>query len=256
MPPVCEKLMKMKSKTFGFAVMCLAFAGCSIIPKDVEYFQRKVKPVPTYNTKDEETTRQAAKLAAIKADETSRAALKTNASEQVTLPAREAKDLTQAVSERLGKPVEPWAGDVDALIRRMDAQEARLDKKLAEYKASIAPDVGKKIEGTGFFQMGYFTNIAFMAGGVFILWILIKAVAFFSPPVAVGLKATAATAHFMGRAVGELIDGGQAFKDALKRRFSDDPAKRDELLELFNAHQERRQSADVQELIRQMKAEK
>ncbi len=147
--------------TFAGLVLVVLSTGCaSFIPKPVEYFQQEVKAVPEYSTKDNETLRQTAKLAAVKAAETERAALATASAPEVISPAQDTVKLTDAVSDRLGVPEKAWTGDIAILLKRMDAQNARYQTALDTYRTEVRELAGKKVEGTGLFQIGYFTHIA------------------------------------------------------------------------------------------------
>jgi hypothetical protein len=130
--------------------------GCSLIPKKVEYFQDRVRAVPERIPEAEESLRQAARLAAQRASETERAALVTEAAPEVVAPARDTAVLTGAVAEHVGPPTTPWTGEIQALITRMDTQEAHFRQALDTYREEVRTNVGKAIEGTGAIQVGYF----------------------------------------------------------------------------------------------------
>lgn len=140
-------------KTALLILPLILLSGCAILPKPVEYFQDRVRPVPERGEPSEESLRQAARLAADRAAETERAALTTEAAPEVLVPARDTVVLTGTVSERLGPPAAPWRGEIEALVARMDAQEARYQRDLSTYRAQVQENVGKPIEGTGAIQI-------------------------------------------------------------------------------------------------------
>ena len=229
--------------------LCILLSGCTLIPKPVEYFQDKVRPVPERSEASEESLRQAARLAASRAADTERAALTTEAAPRVLAPARDTAILTGTESTRLGPPSEPWRGEIEALVARMDAQEARYQLDLSTYRAQVQEDVGKPIEGTGAIQIGYFAHLLILASIFAFAWIIVRMIAIFNAPVAVGLKTVEGGSRFLGRALAEVVDAGQDFKTRLRKRLSDHPDLAESILDDFrNAHRTS-QSRDVQRAV-------
>jgi hypothetical protein len=236
-------------KTALLIVPLILLSGCAILPKPVEYFQDRVRPVPERGESSEESLRQAARLAADRAAETERAALTTEASPEVLTPARDTVVLTETVSDRLGPPSAPWRGEIEALVARMDAQEARYRRELSAYRAQVQENVGKPIEGTGAIQIGYFTHLLILAAIFAVAWMIVRIIAIFNAPVAVGLKTVEGGSRFLGRAFAEVVEAGQDFKARLRKRLSDQPDLAESILEDFREAHRASQSRDVQRAV-------
>ncbi len=232
-------------------VFCLT--GCNIIPKKVEYFQDRVQPMPERTTQADESLRQAARLAADRAAATERAALSTDAAPEVIKPASDTALLTSAVSAQVGPPSKLWQGDVPALIARMDAKEADYRRELESYRAEVRELAGKKIEGTGAIQVGYFTHLLILAAIVAVAWLILKIVAITNAPVSVGLKTIEGGSKFLGRAFGELVEAGQDFKTRLKQRLADNPDLLESILTDFKTAHRSSQSRDTQKAVGEVK---
>jgi hypothetical protein len=233
------------------AVLCLT--GCNIIPKQVEYFQDRVQPMPERTTQADESLRQAARLAADRAAATERAALSTDAAPEVIQPASDTAILTSAVSAQVGPPAKSWQGDVPALIARMDAQEANYRRELESYRAEVRELAGKKIEGTGAIQVGYFTHLLILDSIMAVAWLILRIVSITNSPVSVGLKTIEGGGKFLGRAFSELVEAGQDFKARLKQRLADNPELLQSILTDFKTAHQSSQSRDTQKVVGEVK---
>lgn len=236
-------------KTALLILPLILLSGCAILPKPVEYFQDRVRPVPERGEPSEESLRQAARLAADRAAETERAALTTEAAPEVLVPARDTVVLTGTVSERLGPPAAPWRGEIEALVARMDAQEARYQRDLSTYRAQVQENVGKPIEGTGAIQIGYFTHLLILAAICAVAWMIVRIIAIFNAPVAVGLKTVEGGSRFLGRALAEVVEAGQDFKTRLRKRLADQPDLAESIIDDFREAHRTSQSRDVQRTV-------
>ena len=87
--------------------MSLFLTGCmgTLIPKQVELFQKKVQDFPEQSTKLRELERETVYAAHEKATETVVAALQTKADTNVITPAQETVKLTEAAVVAVGPPV-------------------------------------------------------------------------------------------------------------------------------------------------------
>lgn len=229
----------------------LLMAGCTLIPKNVEYFQKKVQPVPVHGQAANETLKQAAALAADRARVTVDAALAAQVPPEVMDPAMDTRELTEAVSDRIGPPRDPWAGDIRKLTSRMDKQEAALDLKLAAYQEKIRDLVGQKVEGSGSIQMGYFTHLILVGALVMMGWIVLKAVAAANAPVQVGVNAVKMGSRAAQKALVEIVEGGQAFKRKLAEEF--DPESVDRIRKIFTQAHLETQSRDTHATVKALK---
>lgn len=230
------------------ALTTFLLTGCSsLIPKRVELGQDKVEKMPVAKSSERETQRQTAQRAALRADETLRAAILEDSSPAVVTPAAETTVLAGAVSRSLGPPTKPSTDSTDILARKLDTAIAKLNARVDDFRYDNDKNFGKAIEGTGFLQIPYVVWL----GGAFVLvfiivivvgigWTALKAYSFSNPPVALGLKAVQTGGALAAKAVGQLVGGGEKFKGWLKTELphvSDEVKKQVE--ELFiSAHKE------------------
>lgn len=241
-----------------YAILLILFLmGCGLMPKKVEYFQDKVEKMPAPTIKQVEVQKEAAEFVARKTDQTVKAAIHENSSTNVLVPAIDANKVATSLSGSLGKPEDPWYGAAEKLAVRLDQLDAKLDKKLEEFRKDNDRNSGKAIEGTGFVQMGYFTNLLMLAALGFMGWIAIKVagIASGNPAVMVGTKivegAGKGMANLVSKGFSEVIEAGEHFKKKIDDRF-EDPAVREEIKELFKQAHLEKQSRDVQEVIRKL----
>lgn len=195
---------------------CLLTSGCSLIPHRVEYFQDKVKAVPAKTAAQVETEKQAAKFVATKTGQAVTAATAEGCSTNVVAPAREANTAADALSGSLGAPSEPWTATADALAAKLDRLDAKLDAKLERYRAEVAPNVGRKIEGSGLFSLSFFTQWGLFLGAVALVWLGLKAYGLFNPVVGLGMNiAGRVPSRVLHTGFKQVVSAGEAFKDYL-----------------------------------------
>lgn len=239
-------------------LLCVSLiSGCgTLFPKRVEFFQDKVKTFPEPREKEKEIQRQTAARAAEVSLETLISAVGENASTNVTAPAKDAAVLSGAVARSLGPPEKKSEDKADVLAARLDASIAKLNSRLDDFKKDVNENAGKKIEGTGLFSVPYFVWIGLVLVMVFIgfiilavLWSVFKIYATSNPPLQIGVSAVQAGAGFLKKAVSEIAKGGEAFKQRLETEVND-PAVTKKVLELFRIEHERKQSAEVQSLVK------
>jgi len=249
--------IKLASLILVATLMC---GGCGLIPKKVEFFQDKVHLVPELKQADKEIQRQTAQRAEEKARETYGAAIHTDADPTVVMPAAETVILTDAVSESVGPPVKPASPDkaTQDLVNELRTSLAKLNQRMDEFKKDNNENVGKKIEGTGFFQVPYFVYLGgFLVLGFIgfiilsVLWTFVKMMGISNPPVQLGVSAAQLSANFLKRSLSEVIKGGEQFKDNLVGAV-EDPELQAKIKELFRIEQERAQSNDTQGLIKSL----
>jgi hypothetical protein len=231
----------------------LAFSGCGVLmPKNVELFQDKVRAVPEAKESERETQRQAAALAAIRAQDTLVAAVAECSSTNVTTPAEDTAVLTKAVSLSVGPPLRPSSATAPDLAQKLETSVAALNRRLDDFKKENNENAGKKIEGTGLFQVRYFTMWAgIMAFGA-VVWFALKVYGMVNPIVGLGTNVFGrVSSTLLKRGVTELSEGGEWFKEYLKEEKSDLLSK-SEVLELFRRAHVEAQSRDVQTLIEKL----
>jgi hypothetical protein len=205
-----------KILSLGLALVLVgALAGCgTLIPKKVEFFQKKVKAVPEKTASDLETERQAAYAASLAARLTVDAAVANNDPVSVVTPAKNTEALTVAVSTSLGPPQSIPSGAVTNLANKVIENKAELDRKIARYSDKTAPLVGKKIEGTGLIRVPYFVYIGILVVIALVVWTGLKIYGAVNPVVGLGTNVVGRVGSAtLSGAVSELSKGGELFKD-------------------------------------------
>lgn len=239
-------------------VATAAFCGCaSLLPKKVELFQDKVKEFPKQKPREKELQRQTAQRAEEKAKETLEAAIAEESSPAVIVPATETALLTDVVSESLGPPTRPApeSKTSDSLAQELRASIAALNKRLDDFKEDNNENAGKKIEGTGLFQVSYFLWIGLVIGGLWlaktVLTVIANVAAAGSPPVAIGLKAANVGGKLLSRGFSQLIKAGESFKDVVKAEVKDADLQK-KILDAFQSSHRKEQDSDVQAVIKEL----
>lgn len=232
----------------------ILLSGCGLIPKSVEFGQDKVKKFPAHPAAQLEAERQAVKLSAEKARQAElEATLDGSAAAE---PAGDAAELSEAVGRSIGPPASPWTAEISALTRKLDAQTAKYNALLLKFKSGNDENAGKKIEGTGFFQVPYFVYLGGVLAVGWIIRMVLKtisnAAAAANPGVAVGLKVAQVGGKVLSRGFSQILKGGQEFKAKVEDEF-DDPAVQEKILDLFRTAHQTNQDADVQTLIQKLK---
>lgn len=217
-------------------LMLVVLTGCgSLIPKTVEFGQDKVAKLPVQKAAEVEVQRQVAQLAAVRSEETLHAALAEQSSPAVVRPAKEASVLTDSVSRSLGPPLTPADREKSAEThaQRLDKTVAKLAERIEDFRDDNDRNAGHKIEDTGFLKVPYFVwlggaivffLILFVIGSV--LWAAVKAYGIANPAVGLGVRAVQTGGKLAAKAVGQLIDGGERFKNKLSKEI---PELTDEL---------------------------
>lgn len=231
-------------------------AGCGLWPKTVEFGQSKVKPVPEKTQKNDEQDRQAAQYVDKKVEQSYIAAIRENSSTNVMNPLFDAHIVAPALSLSLGPPMTEWPMTAPAtnLVKDLHRNVATLNKNLETYREKTEPLVGKKIEGTGFFQIGYFSYVLILIVIGFILYegikIAINIAGNANPVIGLGTaiagKISGATA---GKALSEVVQAGEDFKDKIVKEITD-PALQTKILSLFSSAHAEAQSADVKAVVK------
>lgn len=233
-------------------VPVLMVGGCMLAPKPVEFFQDKVQKFPEPTNKEREVQKQAARLAADKAQQTLIAAVEEGSSITVTVPAAETVALTESVADSVGPPRSPWEGSAKELSIKLDKTIAELDKRLLDFKFDNNENAGKKIEGTGLFSVGYFT-MWFLAFGVIVLiWVGLKIYGMVNPIVGLGVNTAGRVGStILNKGFSELVSGGNKFHNWVETHTSPTLTK-EEILELFTSAHKEEQSREVRQVVRNL----
>ena len=232
----------------------MLFTGCGLIPKRVEFFQKKVEAVPEKTPKAKELEKQVAKRIAQDVDQALEAAKAEHSSTNVINPLESADTLAPALSSSLGQPKEPYTGKAEPLAQKINKEEAKLDQELEEYREDNRALEGKKIEGTGKISMPWIVYVALVVGGLAFLWFVIKiGIAVASnmyPGVGVGLNMLKVPGRQAAKSLSEVLEGGEHFKELVKTASELEDDIKDQVLALFKRAQVEKQSRDVQKVIK------
>lgn len=200
-------------KVLALLPLILLLSGCSsLIPKQVEVGQKKVKAVPVYDNSALEDQRQAAAKIAADTQQAKEAAIREASTVQVTEPLLAANQVAQGLTTSLGPPAKAYSGTAPALAAKLTGDRADLNTDIAKYAKTVAPEVGKKIEGTGFFRISYFAYIGLLLLLGALIWFGIKVYGMFNPVVGTAAGAVGrVSSSVLSAGFGELVSGGQQF---------------------------------------------
>jgi hypothetical protein len=224
-------------------------SGCGLIPKHVEYGQRKVKPVPEYTASAAEHERQAAQYVATKTEQVKVAAIAEHSSTNVLIPAAEANGAAEALTEFIGPPSSPWKDTSTNLVQTLHHDQAKLNLKVEAYREHVEQDVGKKIEGTGWLQLSYFTNAGIIFGVFALIFVGLKIYGMTNPAVGLGVNVAGRVASsVVSRGLSEVVAGGERFKSYLEASNIPSDVK-SYVADLFQRAHMEAQSQDVQTVV-------
>ena len=231
----------------------LALAGCgTLIPKQVEFFQKKVKALPEKTASQIEKEKQAAYAASLVARITRDAAVANHDPVSVTVPAKQTEELTSAVSVSLGPPESIPSITTNATAKLSNAlveRKAELDSDIVKYGNRNEPLVGKKIEGTGLIRVPYFVYI----GGIlllgFIVWTGLKLYGAVNPAVGLGVNTVGRIGgSVISRGFSEVVKAGEEFKTEVQNSELAADVKT-KVIAWFTQHQKQEQSHDTKEIV-------
>jgi hypothetical protein len=223
-------------------------SGCSLIPKNVEFFQKKVKKVPTKGETQIQREKQAAKYIWYNIDEAYIAAEKEHSSTNVTKPLNNAKVAAPALYTSLGPPKKEWTGIPIDLAKDLNQATAKLDDKVDDYRVDNKALEGKKIEGTGLLQMSYFTYLFIILAVLWVGKMALNIYAHANPAVGLGLNALRVPGNIAAKAVSEVVEGGEHFLNRVEKEVTD-PDTQKRIVALFKSSQMEKQSRDVQQVV-------
>ena len=244
-------MLKGLAATVTLAVSLAILAGCgTLIPKKVEFFQKKVQAVPEKTASELETERQAAYAASLSARLTVDAVVKNNDPTNVVIPAKNTEALTAAVSTSLGPPQTIPSGAVTNLANKVVENRADLDRRVARYSDKVAPLVGKKIEGTGLIRIPYFVYIGGIALALFLAWSVWKIYASTNPVLSLGTNVVGrVSSKVASAAVSEVAKGGELFKEKVAESELTAEVKA-KVLELFSHAHAKAQDKSTQDIVK------
>ncbi len=238
-------------KYLALIPLALLLTGCgTLIPKSVEFFQKKVKAVPEVTAKAEETRRQAADYVSTKTEEAKIAAIAANSGTNIVTPITESHIVAEALSGSLGPPEDPWKKEAQRLALLLKEQQANYNERLASYAARTEKLEGKKIEGTGLIRVPYFVYIGCIVLVVFLAWTALKIYGSINPLVGIGTSTAGRIgSSLLSRGFSEVVEAGEQFKNYVADSGLTD-AVREQVLDLFQRAHKEHQSRDVQGLVK------
>ncbi len=181
----------MKRLPLVLAAVLMLLPGCALFPKQVEFFQKKVQPLPTVTDAAVNRQRQAADYIA-RSEETNR--------------------LAKSLSASLGAPLKPWYGSADELAYRMDHDRAVLQVKVEKFAKRDDSLAGKKIEGTGFIRMPYFVFLGCVVGLLALIWVGVRIYGLVNPIVGTASGVIGSvSSSVLAQGFSELVSGGSQF---------------------------------------------
>ena len=235
----------------GLTVLLTLNTGCisALFPKQVEFGQRKVKPVPVLGTTAVEHQRQAAQFVADRALMANTIAQDQPTDLLLAGPLRDASQVATALTESEGPPAYPWDDTAQSLVDILHRDQAKHNSAVQKYATTVQEDVGKKIEGTGIIRMGYFTYVGcFLLLGA-LVWAGLKIYGMVNPVVGLGVNTVGSVASsVLSKGFSELVAGGEAFKNYVVASPLAADVK-DYVLDLFTRAHTSNQSSDVQTVV-------
>ena len=241
--------MKYPIRSLSTLVLVLGLSGCSLLmPGKKEFFQSKV-PVYPEKLKLEEKQRQATQYVTEQLVVAHDEGLRADVTNSVMTPLGNALQVAVPLAASVGPPETPYKGGPTNLSRDLSYLQAKFDASLHRLETQLESLEGKKIEGTGLIQMGYFSYIALLFGIGAFLWFVLKIVAVFNPPVAIGTGVVSAGAALLRRGFGEVVTAGQEFKKMVVKQV-ESPELQQQVLDLFTQAHKQEQSKDVQTVIK------
>lgn len=239
-------------KFLSLLLVSLIFVGCSsLIPKPVEFFQKEIKPVPTETAEHKEVIKEAAEFVARKSREAHIEAVKENVNTNLLSLTYDTAVVANSLSSSIGPPLKHWNYDAERLTLKLENLEAKLDKKFDEFAKRNDQMAGSKIEDSGLIKIGYVSYILIIIIFIGLLWFGLKIAGIFYPPVAVGTRLASIPVNLASKGLSEVISGVESFKDKVKNTIDDEDLQK-KILEMVRTELERKQSPEMQDIIRQI----
>lgn len=234
-------------------------SGCStFIPKKVELGQDKVQKFPEKKSSEREVQRQAADRAARESLDLLITLLKGDVPTNVVDKAEGVARITDSVSDSLGPPLSPNSESSMNLVNRLNRATAKLDERVIDFKDDNNENAGKKIEGTGWFQVSY---VAWVGGalfllvvGVAIMKVVMQVLSAMNPGVALGTRAAALGGKALSTAFSQVVKGGQDFKKSLGTIVNDE-SLRQKIVDLFTSSHKKAQDETTKQVVNHLTEE-
>jgi hypothetical protein len=241
--------MKLASLILAAALL----TGCStLVPKKVEFFQDKVHVMPVETEYAKQLEKQLVQRLQQETAKTVVAAVAEKASTNILDPAQAAARLALAESLVVGPPETPSTLPYGALAAKLETAAAKLDTRIEEFRKANDENQGKKIEGTGWFQVSYLGWVGGILALLMLLFFVGKLVltvlAAANPGAALGLNVVNGVGSLATKGFSQLVKGGEEFKGWVKKEVTDG-ALQQRILDNFRTAQKAAQDQDVQNAI-------
>lgn len=240
-------------KLAALTLIAALLTGCStLVPKKVEFFQDKVHVMPVETDYSKQLEKQLVQRLQQETAKTVVAAVAEKASTNILDPAQAAARLALAESLVVGPPETPSTLPSGALAAKLETTAAKLDTKIEEFRKANDGNRGKKIEGTGWFQVSYLGWVGGILALVLLLFFVGKLVltvlAAANPGAALGLNVVNGMGSLATKGFSQLVKGGEEFKGWVKKEVTDG-ALQQKILDNFRTAQKAAQDQDVQNAI-------
>lgn len=240
-------------KLAALTLIAALLTGCStLVPKKVEFFQDKVHVMPVETDYSKQLEKQLVQRLQQETAKTVVAAVAEKSSTNILDPAQAAARLALAESLVVGPPETPSTLPYGALAAKLETTAAKLDTKIEEFRKANDENQGKKIEGTGWFQVSYLGWVGGILALILLLFFVGKlaltVLAAANPGAALGLNVVNGIGSLATKGFSQLVKGGEEFKDWVKKEVTDG-ALQQKILDNFRTAQKAAQDQDVQNAI-------
>ncbi len=236
----------------------VVLTGCSIIPKPVEFFQKKVHAFPDATPKQVELEKETAQRATESAQATLQTAVAEDASTNLVAKAQDTAVLTAAVATSLGPPVSPSTAPAPVLAQKLTVQVAKHDKAVDKFAEANEKLEGKKVEGTGALSVPYLVYVGLIGlvivAGWHIAKLALQAASVANPGALVGVAGMNVAGSVLSKGFHQLVVGGQAFKGWVEKEV-EDPTLKQKILDAFVVAQKQAQDTDVKSVVSHINAQ-
>ena len=230
--------------------------GCGLIPKNVEFFQKKIRPVPEKVEKAKERERQAAEYVDSQLQTAKDQAVTMGLTNGLFTSITNAKTVSGPLSVSLGPPESKWTGPPQRLGDDLLLEVAKLNRRLDIYTQSNQKIEGKKVEGTGLVNVPYFVYIVIVGGLVFLAIIGIKialgVLSATNPAIGLGANVVKGLgSKVIAKGFSQIVKGGEEFLKRAEEEISD-PDLYEKVKQMFLDEQQKAQDQHIKDAIKQL----
>lgn len=231
-------------------ILCSLFlVGC--LPNK-EFGRKSVPKLPEKVTpRFQETQKEGLTYVKYKLDDVWTYSLTNDVSTNLAADIYATKRVVDALCLQVGPPRYEFKGNFTNLIRNIVGTVSEYDRQMDTFERKLEPLEGKKVEGSGWLSISYWTYYLIMAVVLVVLYITIKILlTIFAPEVAVGLNSAGRmTSGMLSKAFSQLVAGGEAFKENLDK-ITDNRELQEKIKHTFRTSQMAEQDKQVQNIVR------